>query len=180
MKKSGLDIDASELYDKLNNLSADYTERLCTIFDDYVSVGIEQNGVISRSLLWSVMEGLDSTDLYIENENNGLYCRYRAAYIYHIDSELEDMNKQQAIEKILETLEFTEYNPLFIYYLSEVYGISDAKTWYAAFNSLTPDFMQLDMAGMKNFIYTYNIDNKYLDVRIKFSDYMKNVYNNRS
>ena len=80
----------------------------------------------------------------------------------------------------METLEFTEYNPLFIYYLSEVYGISDAKTWYAAFNSLTPDFMQLDMAGMKNFIYTYNIDNKYLDVRIKFSDYMKNVYNNRS
>lgn len=174
MEESGLDIDAYELYDKLDKLPSDYFSRLCTTFDDYVADGIEKNGIISRSTLWSVMERLEETDLYIEDENNVLYCRYRTAYIYHIDSELENMSKEQAVQKILENLASTGYNPLFIYYLSEVYDVDDAKVWYAAFNSLTSDFMFLDLAEMKNFVYTYNTSEKYAAIRAEFSDYMKN------
>lgn len=158
----------------------DYKQRLVENFDSYAAAEMKNNGVVSRSELWSKVDGIRDTELYdTENPDDALRRRYATALTLHTDSELdklagEDVNKQ--IAAIYEVLSETDYNPLLVYYLAVVYDIPAAYEWYNTYRYMDYDIGALSNNDQKNFAYWYNTDPYYQNIRNNFVNYMSEQY----
>lgn len=179
----GISVDGTLAESKLSTLSEDYKSRLVTNFDNSAYTQINTNGVISRSVLWPLMENANETGLYNNDEmDDSLRLRYVIALTYHIDSELDNLDNAQAINRIYEVLEETDYSPLLLYYLAERYNDTNAYEWYYSVNNIlnayVGDFASLDLGGKRNFIFYYNTENNtYAVAREEIREYMEQNFN---
>lgn len=170
MNAAGINVDYQSLQDKEAEL-ANYKELLIKEFDKVADENISQNGSVSRSSMWSVMENCDKTDLFSKSDvEDELNIRYMIALALHVDNELEKMSEQEAIKELKEKIKETDYNPLLVYYLAENYGDKDAKECLNFINSVIPEFAKGDIAQKRNFIYEFK-DNA--EARKEIREYMQ-------
>ncbi len=175
--EQNIEVDSDSLQDKADSIKADYKQRLIDNFDSKAQEAISSNGVISRSVLWKAMEGADQTGLYSEEDyNDPLRLRYVLALAYNVDSELESLGRESAVERLYEVLESTDYNPLLLYYLGDIDSTA-RDYWLYAENVLADngyDFYNMTTNEKRNFVYYYYTDDSYASVRDELRTYMKN------
>lgn len=170
LEAADINVDYNELKDKQENLS-NYKELLIKEFDKVAEETINQNGAISRSSMWSVMENCDKTDLFSKSDvEDELNIRYMIALALHVDNELEKMSEQEAVKELRDKIRETDYNPLLVYYLAETYKDSNAKECLNFINSVIPEFANGDIAQKRNFIYYYKDK---ADARKEIREYMQ-------
>lgn len=172
----GIGVYSDEIEELQAEITKNYKNRLIQNFDYYAEQEISNNGVVSRSELWSKMQGINEIDL-CDNDNpeDPLRLRYEAALALYIDSELDGTD--DAAGKVAKVYEFLGadsqyYCPLLIYRLSEEYGDRTSYTWYSAYCSLDMDFWDMSDTERKNFVYYYYTEPYYQDIREEFRDYM--------
>lgn len=179
MEELDIELDYADVEEKANTLKTDYRQRLIDNFDNKAIENINNNGVISRSVLWAAMENADQTGLFDDtNLEDELRLRYVTALTYHIDSELTGVDTAGDISKIYEALESTDYSPLLLYYLSYNYADDKAKGWYMEVNSILAsnigDFDAMSINEKKNFIYYLNSNSgSYATAREQIREYMQ-------
>ncbi|MCM1537744.1 MAG: protein kinase [bacterium] len=125
----GIVIDDTDIENGYSQLRPTYKNRVAAIYDAQAESDMNNNGVISRSTLWSLMEHVPETDLYGEELQDPIRRRYAYALALHIDSELSGLDNAQAITKIYNALEETDFCPLLLYYLAYAYGDIRAAEW---------------------------------------------------
>lgn len=175
-KNCGIGVNSEEL-DALNQrFRSNYKDLLISNFDYYADSEIQDNGVVSRSVLWSKMQGIEKTDLYDKNNpEDPLRLRYEAALTLYTDSELESMGDLGSkIGKVYEVLFDTDYSPLLIYYLSQEYGDPNAVEWYETYCALDYYLDYMSDIELRNFVYYYYTDPSNQWIRETFREYMSN------
>lgn len=179
-----IEVDISDIEEKDNALKVDYKQRLIDNFDSKAIENINNNGVISRSVLWAAMENADQTGLYDEtNLEDPLRLRYVAALTFHTDSELTGIDTALDTSNIYNVLEKTDYSPLLLYYLSYNYGDDKAKEWYAEVNGILSanvgDFDSMSMNDKKNLVFYLNANSgNYASTREQIREYMQQNFVN--
>jgi len=157
----------------------DYKQRLIDNFDSKAIETINNNGVISRSVLWAAMENADQTGLFDDtNPEDPLRLRYAAALTFHTDSELTGVDIALDTSNIYEVLEAADYSPLLLYYLSYNYSDDKAKEWYQEVNGILAatvgDFDSLSVNEKKNMVFYLNANNgNYATAREQIREYMQ-------
>ena len=175
----GIELNYEETESRYSVLQVDYKQRLVDNFDSKAIETINNNGVISRSVLWAAMENADQTGLFDNtNPEDPLRLRYVAALTFHTDSELAGVDPALDTSKIYEVLEATDYSPLLLYYLSYNYGDDKAKEWYKEVNSIMAstvgDFDSLSINDKKNMIFYLNANGgDYATAREQIREYMQ-------
>lgn len=175
----GIEVDYEETESKYNALQVDYKQRLVNNFDSKAIETINNNGVISRSVLWSAMENVDQTGLFdSSNAEDPLRLRYAAALTFHTDSELTGVDAAADTSKIYEVLEACDYSPLLLYYLSYNYGDDKAKEWYQEVNAILAstvgDFDAMTINEKKNLVFYLSAnDGNYATARAQIREYMQ-------
>ena len=178
-EEAGIEVNCEETESMNDTLQVDYKQKLVTNFDDKAFETINSNGVISRSVLWSVMENVDQTGLFDNsNAEDPLRLRYAAALAFHIDSELTGADAAADIAKIYNSLEATDYSPLLLYYLSYNYGDDKATEWYYEVNeiltSTVGDFDSMTINEKRNTIFYLSAnDGNYAEARSQIREYMQ-------
>lgn len=167
---------SDEIEELQEEITKNYKNRLIQNFDYYAEKEINDNGVVSRSELWSKMQGVNEIEL-CDNDNpeDPLRLRYEAALALYIDSEIDGTSDMAG--KVAEVYEFLGgsseyYCPQLIYRLSEEYGDRTAYTWYSAYCSLDMDFWYMSDIERKNFVYYYYTNPEYQNIREEFRSYM--------
>ena len=178
-EEAGIEVNCEETESMGDTLQVDYKQKLVTNFDDKAFETINSNGVISRSVLWSVMENVDQTGLFDHsNADDPLRLRYAAALAFHIDSELTGADAAADTAKIYNSLEATDYSPLLLYYLSYNYGDDKATEWYNAVNEILAstigDFDSMTINEKRNTIFYLSAnDGDYAEARSQIREYMQ-------
>lgn len=175
-KNYGIGVNSEELVALSQNFKDNYKERLIANFDDYANTEINNNGVVSRSELWSKIQGINETDLYDgSNPEDPLRLRYEAALTLYTDSELESIDDLGSkIGRVYEVLLDTDYSPLLIYYLSQEYGDPNASEWYGTYCELDYYLDYMSDIELKNYVYYYYTEPSYQWIREAFREYMSN------
>lgn len=172
----GIDVNSEDMEIVRDNIRSDYKERLILAFNEQAESDIAANGSVSRSTLWKIMEGINETDLYPEDDpEDPLRLRYAAALTLHTDSELENYGNDVAgkIQKIYEVIIDADYSPYLIYYLAQL-GDSNAYYWYDEFLYSYGGifFEEWDIAWQRNMVYYYYVEDDFAWTRQSFREYM--------
>lgn len=166
-------VDTSE-FDKIENELFDgkYKDRLINVFDSEIEKTISENGVVSRSTAWSIMDMCNETGLYEENDfDDALHIRYMTALALKVDSELANMDTSEAIKKLYEVIPITDYNPLLVYFLADVYGDENAKYCMGLIYKVIPEFETLDIGGKRNYVIDFmNKEAERKQIRVLLQD----------
>ncbi|MBD5532363.1 MAG: serine/threonine protein kinase [Lachnospiraceae bacterium] len=170
----GILVDGSTFADRRQQLTESYRLLLADTFDAQANNDIAQNGVVSRTTLWKLMENVPDTDLMdIEDPEDPITRRYSLALALHIDSELDSLDSTQAILRIYDELEDTDYNLLLVYYLAHRYGDVRAAEWMNYIDqNIVYNFSAFDVAAMKNFTVKFYTNLEYVYSRQSLRDYM--------
>ncbi|MCM1538607.1 MAG: protein kinase [bacterium] len=170
----GISVDGTLFAERRTALTENYRIRLAEAFDAQANEDIAKNGVISRTTLWKLMEGIPDTDLMDpENPEDPIMRRYAAALALHVDSELDSLDNTQAIIRIYDELENTDYNPLLVYYLAYRYSDVRAVEWMNYVDEeVIYGFSSLGAAEMKNLAVTLYTNTEYAYSRQLLRDYM--------
>lgn len=158
-------------------------------FDEECLRTLNENGVISRSVAWDILGGIDTTDLYnADNAENSDYrfdslrIRYIVAKVYNIHKEVGNMNKNEAIEVIKDAMVECDYDPMLVYLLT-LNGYEPAQAWLQEIEYILYSVANINGYSYShdndrlNFVYEYNTDiQKYEECKSKIIKYMKNYY----
>lgn len=173
-ERYGIGVNSGELDSVGSNFKMNYKSRLIDNFDSYAASEIQNNGIVSRSELWTKMEGINNTDLYDqENPDDPLRLRYASALALYTDSELDKLGDVgNKIGKVYGVLKDTDYCPYLIYRLATECDDTNAAEWYRYFSYYTNDIEYFSNTGQKNFMYYYYTDQGYQTARQSFREYM--------
>lgn len=176
----GVIVDTAQIQEKYEAFPQNYKERYISTYSEEALQTWNENGVVSRSSLWSVMEGADQVDFYDhENPDDPFVRCYTAALSLKVDSELEALDDTQANAMVYEVMGAVDYNPLMIYYLAERGGDAAAIQWrddvQAIMESHGYDFFSRDIIGMRNFVYEFSMDgsDQAVSCRREIREYMR-------
>ncbi len=176
----GIAVDTAQIEEKYALLPQTYRERYISAFIEVAEQTRNENGVVSRSALWSLMDGADQLDFYDREDFEDSFRRcYTAAFVLQIDNEMESLSDFQAGVRIYEVMADADYSPLLIYYLAERTGDAEAIEWrgnvQAILESHGYDFFARDIIGMRNFIYEFSMDGseQAVSCRSEIREYMR-------
>ncbi len=183
LSELGIAVDTAQIEEKYTVLPQTYRERYISAFIEAAEQTRNENGVVSRSALWSLMDGADQLDFYDQEDFEDSFKRcYTAAFVLQIDSEMESLSDFQAGVRIYEVMADADYSPLLIYYLAERTGDTEAIEWrnnvQAILESYGYDFFARDIIGMRNFIYEFSMDGseQAVSCRSEIREYMQNHF----
>ncbi len=183
LSELGIAVDTAQIEEKYAVLPQTYRERYISAFIEAAEETRNENGVVSRSALWSLMDGADQLDFYDQEDFEDSFKRcYTAAFVLQIDSEMESLSDFQAGVRIYEVMADADYSPLLIYYLAERTGDTEAIEWrnnvQAILESYGYDFFARDIIGMRNFIYEFGMDGseQAVSCRSEIREYMQNHF----
>lgn len=187
LSELGMSVDTAQIEEKYTVLPQTYKERYISTFVELAEQSRNENGVVSRSALWSLMEGVDQLEFYDrENPEDPLRRCYTAAFVLQIDSEMDVLSDLQANIRIYEVMEEADYSPLLIYYLAERSQDAEAMEWrnhvQAVMENHGYDFFARDIIGMRNFIYEFSMDGSEQAVacRSEIREYMREYFQNHN
>lgn len=165
LSEIGMTVDAAQIEENHAALPQTYKERYIQAFTEIAGRTQAENGVVSRSALWALMEGVEELEFYVSGDPEDILSRcYMAAYVLHMDSELEALNDDiLAYQMVCEAMEAADYNPLLIYYYHALRSGNEMITELRDEVSLIManygyDFFSRDAIGMRNFVYEFSID----------------------
>lgn len=168
----------------------EYKNKYVKRFDEECLRTLEENGVISRTVAWGVLEGIENTDLYnaanVEDEDyryDTLRLRYIVAKVYKIHKDINGMDVDNAINMIKDSMVECGYDPMLVYLL-EINGYEPAQVWMDEIEDILFTYMtegnkyrSLDDATRLNFVYLYNVEiQDYKECKDKIMEYMKENY----
>ncbi|MBD5532581.1 MAG: zinc-ribbon domain-containing protein [Lachnospiraceae bacterium] len=187
LSELGMSVDTTQIEEKYTVLPQTYKERYISTFAELAEQSRNENGVVSRSVLWSLMEGVDQLEFYErENPEDPLRRCYTAAFALQIDGEMDVLSDLQANIRIYEVMEDADYSPLLIYYLAERSQDAEAMEWRNHVQTVMEnhgyDFFSRDIIGMRNFIYEFSMDGseQAAACRSEIREYMRDYFQNHN
>lgn len=167
----------------------EYENKFVNLFDKRCEETVTENGVISRTVAWEIMKGLENTDLYNANSEgdpeyryNALRLRYIVAKVLKIQKEVSSMSREEAINTIKGAMVECDYDPMLVYLLM-IYEYEPSTTWIYEIDYMLSDYLNgasyinLTDADRLNFVYLYNVDSQsYKECKEKVIKYMRNYY----
>lgn len=163
-KKCGIAVNSTEIESLKVSLKDEYKQMMVNNFDAVATNAIATNGVVSRSELWSKVEGLKDTDLYdTENPEDELRRRYAAAFTLHYESELEKMisageDVDTIYDKIKEAMPEADYHLWLSWYISNQL-MPDNYDWM--WREEMDALYNTDTNTRRNNVYYYCVEDEY-------------------
>lgn len=159
------------------------------LFDIKCDDSFTANGVISRTVAWEVVKGLENTDLYNANSAGDseyrydlLRVRYITAKVLKIHKDIEGMYLDEAFEMIKSAMVECDYDPMLVYLLA-INGYEPAQTWMAELTNIIAPYLDgaayTDLVDYDrlNFVYVYNINSQdYRECKENVIKYMQACY----
>lgn len=179
-----------ELADSRELCKKEYKNKYVKRFDDECMKTLNENGVISRTVAWGVLEGIENTDLYnadSEGDENYRYdslrLRYIIAKIYKIHKDIDaGIDVDTLINTVKDSMVECDYDPMLVYLLA-INGYEPAEAWmeeieyiissYGGFEGYT----YANDTDRLNFVYIYNTNlQNYRECRERIITYMQDYY----
>ena len=180
----GLDYDES-IGSKKEECKQKHKEKFVDRFDAKCVETMQQNGVVSRTVAWDALQGIENTDLYDPSGDryDPLRLRYIASKVLKINKDIEaGMYLEDAYNMINGAMVECDYDPMLIYllYINEY---EPAQTWMKEVENIIDRYAnQPSYSGMfdndrMNFVYLYNTSpDKYKECREAIIEYMEKNY----
>ena len=150
---------------------------------------MNQNGVVSRTVAWEAVQGVENTDLYNsgdagnpDSRYDALRLRYIVAKVLKIHKDIEGMNWDDAINMIRNAMVECDYDPMLIYLL-DINGYESAQTWMREVEYIiysyagVEDYRYMADTDRINFVYLYNAyPQEFKECREAVIEYMQEYY----
>lgn len=179
-----------ELADSRELCKKEYKNKYVKRFDDECMQTLNDNGVISRTVAWDVLKGIENTDLY-NAESNGnadyrydsLRLRYIVAKIYKIHKDINaGMDVDTLINTVKDAMVECDYDPMLVYFLA-INGYEPAQAWMSELEYIMSSYGGIEGytiaedADRLNFVYVYNTNpQEYRECKDKIIAYMQDYY----
>lgn len=179
----------AELVSSKESCKKEYKNKFVDRFDTKCVETMNQNGVISRTVAWEAVQGVENTDLYnsgdagnTDSRYDALRLRYIAGKVLKIHKDIEGMNWDDAINMIRNAMVECDYDPMLIYLL-DINGYEAAQTWmrdveYIIYSyASVEDYRYMADNDRINWVYLYNaFPDKFKECREAVIQYMQENY----
>ena len=180
----------AELADSRELCKKEYKNKYVKRFDDECMKTLNENGVISRTVAWGVLEGIENTDLYNADSNgdadyryDSLRLRYIVAKIYKLHKDIDaGMDAETLINTVKGMMVECDYDPMLVYFLA-INGYEPAVAWMNELEYIMSSYGGIEGytvaedADRLNFVYIYNTNpQEYRECKDKIIAYMQDYY----
>ncbi|MBR4981512.1 MAG: protein kinase [Lachnospiraceae bacterium] len=180
----------SQLADSKEVCKKEYKNKYVKRFDDECMKTLGENGVISRTVAWDVLKGIENTDLYhadsAGDENyryDSLRLRYIVAKIYKIHKDIDaGIDVDTLINTVKDAMVECDYDPMLVYLLA-INGYEPAEAWIEEIEFIISSYGNFEGytyandSDRLNFVYIYNTNpQEYRECKDRVITYMQDYY----